>query len=85
MKLGDYEFDVVSYFNYHGHFISFNLDDAIDVKQKLNSFYIKFNSTFRNFKNLCLDGQLLLFNSLQYSVMIYNCGTRTIFFKKKFI
>ena len=43
LKLGDDEFNVVPYLNYLGHFLSFNLDDAIDVKQNINSFYIKFN------------------------------------------
>ena len=52
LKVEDDEFDVVSYLYYLGHFIIFNLDDFIDVKQKLNSFYMKFNSTFHNFRNL---------------------------------
>ena len=75
LKLGDDDFEVVPYFNYLGHFISFNLDDSIDVKQKLNSFYIKFNSTFRNFRDLCLDGQLFLFNSFalpSYGLQLWN-------------
>ena len=40
LKLGDDEFDVVPYFNYLGHFISLNLYDAIDVKQKLSSLFL---------------------------------------------
>ena len=43
--LRDDEFDVVTYLDYLDHFIIFNLDDVIGVKQKLNSFYMKFNST----------------------------------------
>ena len=48
LKFGDDEFDVVPYFNYLGHFITFNFDNAIDAKQKLKNFYIKFNSIFCN-------------------------------------
>ena len=48
--LGNKEFEVVSFFNYLGHIISYDLDDERDVKNKLDTFLKRFHFTFRNFK-----------------------------------
>ena len=57
LKLEYNEFAVVPCFI---NFINFNLDDVNKVKKKLNSFYMKFYSTFCNLRNLCLNGQLAI-------------------------
>ncbi|MEL6164810.1 MAG: hypothetical protein AAFR37_13965, partial [Cyanobacteria bacterium J06628_3] len=44
----------VSNFKYLGHIIERNLSDSKDIERVLNQFYAKFNSTFRNFKNVSI-------------------------------
>ena len=63
IQLDNDNFDVVEKFNYLGHMLHECLDDELDVKEKLNSFHISFNSVFRNFNQLSLQVLLNLFNA----------------------
>ena len=75
MTLNNTKFEVVSSYKYLGHHITYNLDDEVDIKFKLNNFYSSFYSMLRNFKGLNLDALMYLFNSLcvqQYGVPLWN-------------
>ena len=51
--------------------------DLTDVKQRINDFNCKFNSVFRNFKNVSLETFLFLFKSYcqpQYGLNLWNCN-----------
>ena len=49
IRLGEDIFEVVENYKYLGHIINNRLSDITDIKQRLNNFYAKFNSVFRNF------------------------------------
>ena len=44
-------FDIVESIKYLGNILKYNLDDSLDVSQKLNTFYKSFYSVFRSFVN----------------------------------
>ena len=70
----DQQFNVVSNFKYLGNFLTFNLDDEIDINFKLNSFYRSFNLMYRSFMGMNIDVLLCLFNSLcspQYGIPLW--------------
>lgn len=77
--------EVVEQFNYLGHILNYNLDDADDVEAKLNKFHGSFNSVFRNFSNVDIETFLYLFNSYcapQYGLSLW-CS-KNIFIKQSF-
>ena len=68
------KFNVVSNFKYLGNFLTFNLDDEIDINFKLNSFYRSFNLMYRSFMGMNIEVLLCLFNSLcspQYGIPLW--------------
>ena len=70
----DQQFNVVSNFKYLGNFLTFNLDDEIDINFKLNSFYRSFNLMYRSFMGMNIEVLLCLFNSLcspQYGIPLW--------------
>ena len=63
-------FDVVESMKYLWNILQFNLDDSLDVSQKLNTFYKSFYLVFRFFCKLNMETFLYLFNAYY----ILNCG-----------
>ena len=83
--LGNKEFELVPFYNYLGHIISYDLDDERDVKNKLDTFLKRFHFTFRNFNRLELSCQLYLFNAFSspyYGLSLWN--SKNIFRKSFF-
>lgn len=72
IRLGNDAFEVISDYKYLGHVVNKQLLDDPDVGTKLNSFYAKFNSVFRNFKNVSIETFLFLFNA--YCLPDYGLG-----------
>lgn len=72
IRLGNYAFEVVRDYKYLGHVVNKQLLDDPDVGTRLNSFYAKFNSAFRNFKNVSIETFLFLFNA--YCLSDYGLG-----------
>ena len=69
--MGD-KFEVVDNYKYLGHIIQKQLLDVDDANFRLNSFYGKFNSIYRNFRDVSVETLLFLFNS--YCVPDYGLG-----------
>lgn len=61
IKLGEDTLQHVTEYKYLGHVIQRNLDDGKDVDVKLKQFYGKFNTTFRNFRNVSIETFIHLF------------------------
>ena len=75
LNLGNDKFEIVENYKYLGHCINRQLLDITDVKCRLNNFYGKFNSVFRNFKNVSIETFLFLFNSYclpDYGLNLWN-------------
>ena len=75
MILDGDQFEVVKNYKYLGHYINWNLDDEEDIKCRLNGFYGKFNSVYRNFNNVSIQTFLFLFNSYccpEYGLSLWN-------------
>ena len=86
ISLMDDRFEVVDNYKYLGHIIQRQLLDIDDTHFRLNSFYGKFNSVYRNFKDVSVETLLFLFNS--YCVPEYGLGlwdTGVLFNKQIFI
>ena len=67
--------EVVENYKYLGYVVNCQLSDVPDVKQRLNDFNSKFNSVFRNFKNVSLETFLFLFSSYclpEYGLNLWN-------------
>ena len=75
IKLGEDILEVVPDYKYLGHMIDKELLDTSDIKHQLNNFYAKFNSVFRNFRNVSIRTFMFLFNSYclpEYGLTIWN-------------
>ena len=85
LQLGNDTLEVVENYKYLGHNVNSQLLDIPDVKQRLNDFNSKFNSVFRNFKNVSVQTFLFLFSSYcqpEYGLSLWN--TDVIFSKQIF-
>ena len=65
-------FEVVREYKYLGHFVNECLSEERDISFRLNNFYSKFNSLFRNFNKVSIETFMYLFNS--YCVPDYGLG-----------
>ena len=75
IRLGEDVLEVVETYRYLGHIIERQLLDIDDIKHQLNGFYAKFNSIFRNFKDVSIETFLFLFNSYclpEYGLPLWN-------------
>ena len=75
MVLNNAVFEVVKSYKYLGHHITYNLDDDVDMKSKLNDFYFSLYSMHTNSNGLNLNTSMYLFNTLcvqQYGVPLWN-------------
>ena len=75
IRLKEDKFEVVTKYKYLGHFVHECLTDDDDVKFRLNNFYSKFNSIFRNFNNVSIETFLFLFNAYclpDYGLCLWN-------------
>ena len=75
IKLGDDTLQVVTTYKYLGHHIRNDLDDETDIDARLKQFYVKFNTTFRNFKNTSIETFIHLFCSYclpDYGLALWN-------------
>ena len=61
--LNSIKFEIVDNFEYLGFILKHNLDDSMDIEEKLKSFYSSFYSTFRNFNMVNIETFLFLFSS----------------------
>ena len=78
MKLGNDNLEVVSSYTYLGHLLDSQLKDTLDIKQRLRDFNGRFNSLFRNFKNVSIDTFLFLFDSFclpDYGLGLWDLGS----------
>ena len=68
-------FEVVESYKYLGHLIQRQLHDIDDIKYRLNIFYGKFNSVYRNFNSVSIETLLFLFNTYclpDYGLCLWN-------------
>ena len=63
LSLDGDQISVEKCFKYLGHYIERGLEDTTNTKVRLNDFYAKFNSVFRNFHKLKIQTLLFLFNT----------------------
>ena len=63
INLDSSSFEVVEFFKYLGHVLSFDLSDHLDILNKLNNFHASFFSILRNFHNVNLETFIFLFKS----------------------
>ena len=75
IRLGDDTLQNVTKYKYLGHMIQRNLIDNEDIESRLRQFYMKFNTTFRNFKNVSVETFIHLFCSYclpDYGLPLWN-------------
>ena len=71
-------FEIVNQYTYLGHIIEDSLSDNADVKFRLNTFYAKFNSLFRDFNKVSIETFLFLLNAYclpDYGLSLWNSKT----------
>ena len=75
LELGNDILENVTEYKYLGHIVERNLRDTRDVENRLNQFYVKFNTTYRKFKTVSIETFLYLFNSYclpDYGLALWN-------------
>ena len=68
-------FEVVDSFKYLGNFLTYNLDNSLDIEYKMNNFYKSFYSMIRNFNCVNIQTILFIFNSFclpTYGLALWN-------------
>ena len=78
LKVGNDDIEVVNDYRYLGHILNFNLNDEADIKLRLNDFYGKFNSVFRNFKYVSVETFMFLFQAYclpDYGLSLWNAAS----------